>query len=254
MTISIIRTLQNYYTAPQQPQNHRSPYCMLQWRRGQLLVKSTIQAKQLYLPSIDNKQLLIECLKHSPVTLVSIDPKLGEAWLRFWAEACEQAHKPMFLRIPSGKKLLKQGSQSLRWLQRLIDLILAFILLLLMSPVILGLMMLMQIKSPGSIFSREWHVGERGRLFRAIKFDTTAKHNITFLGRWMRKYGLDNLPQLLNVLRGEMSLVSSCCWTLEDAIHLGSVGQRQLNKLPVITNSWDVQTDASLLHLDSQTL
>ncbi|MEA5504072.1 heterocyst development glycosyltransferase HepC [Halotia wernerae UHCC 0503] len=253
MTISIIRTLQNYYTAPQKHQDHRSPYCTLQWRRGQLLVKSTTQANQPYLPSVDNEQLLIECLKHSPVTLVSIDPKLGEAWLRFWAEACEQAHKPMFLRTSSGKKLPKH-SQSLRWLQRLIDWILALVLLLLMSPVILGLMMLMQIKSPGSIFSRQWHVGERGRFFRAIKFDTTAKPNITPLGRWMRKYGLDNLPQLLNVLRGEMSLFSSHYWTLEDAIYLGLAGQRKLNKLPVITSSWDVQTDSNLLHLDSQTL
>ncbi|WGV28235.1 heterocyst development glycosyltransferase HepC [Halotia branconii] len=253
MTVSIIRTIQNY-KAPQQPQDHRSPYCILQWRRGQLLVKSTTQANQLYLPSVDNEQLLIECLKHSPITLVSINPKLGETWLRFWAEACEQAHKPIFLRIPSGKKLPKQSSKSLMWLQRLIDGILASVLLLLTSPIILGLMILMRMKSPRSIFSREWHVGERGRLFRAIKFDTTAKHKGAILGRWMRKYGLDNLPQLFNVLRGEMSLLNSHCWTLEDAIYLGLVGQKQLNKLPVITSSWDVQTDSNLLHLDSPTL
>ncbi|MEH2236383.1 heterocyst development glycosyltransferase HepC [Nostoc sp.] len=239
MTTSIIPTLENLYDVTQQHQDNRG-YCTLHWRRGKLLVKPLGRVKQPYLPSLDSKRSLVECLQHSPVSLVSIDPKLGETLLRFWADGCEEAQKPIFLSIPAGNKL---PNQPLRQLQRLIDWIAALVLLLLVSPVILGLIVLMQVYSPGSLFCREWRVGERGKLFRAIRFRT---HNITPLGRWMGKYNLDNLPQLLNVLRGDMSLTKSRCWTLEDAV--------QLNKLPEIKASWEVEAQSHLLHLDSQTL
>lgn len=243
MTTSIIPTLENLSDVTQQHQGNRSGHCTLYWRRGKLLVKPRGRLKQPYLPSLDSKRSLVECLQHSPVSLVSIDPKLGEALVRFWADACEEAQKPIFLSISAGNKL---SNQPWRQLQRLIDWIAACVLLLLVSPLMLGLIVLMQVYSPGSLFCREWRVGERGKLFRAMRFCTTTKHNITPLGRWMCKYGLDNLPQLLNILRGDMSLTGSCCWTLENAI--------QLNKLPEITASWEVEAQSHLLHLDSQTL
>ncbi|MDF5735944.1 MULTISPECIES: heterocyst development glycosyltransferase HepC [unclassified Nostoc] len=237
MTSSIIPNLENLYDVTQQ--DNRG-YCTLHWRRGKLLVKPLGRIKQPYLPSLDSKRSLVECLQHSPISLISIDPKLGEALLRFWADACEEAKKPIFLSIPAGNKLPNQP------LQRLIDWIAAFVLLLLVSPVMLGLIVLMQVYSPGSLFCGEWRVGERGKLFRAMRFCTTTKHNITPLGHWMRKSSLDNLPQLFNVLRGDMSLTGSSCWTLEDAV--------QLNKLPEITALWEVEAQRHLLHLDSQTL
>jgi hypothetical protein len=207
---------------------------------GQLLVKQPGRVKQPYLSSLDSKRSLVKCLQHSPVSLVSIDPKLGEVLLRFWADACQEAQKPIFLSIPAGNKL---PNQPWRQLQRLIDWISAFVLLLLVSPVMLGLIVLMQIDSPGSLFCREWRVGERGKLFQTIRFCT---HNITPLARWMGKYNLDNLPQLFNVLRGDMSLTGSRGWTLEDAV--------RLNKLPEIKPSWELEAQSHLLHLDSQTL
>ncbi|MEH2329203.1 heterocyst development glycosyltransferase HepC [Nostoc sp.] len=239
MTTSIIPTLENLYDVTQEDQDNRG-YCTLLWRRGKLLVKPLGRVKQPYLASLDSKRSLVECLQHSPVSLVSIDPKLGEALLKFWADACEAAQKPIFLSIPAGKKL---PNQPLRQLQRVIDWIAAFVLLLLVSPVILGLIVLMQVYSPGSLFCHEWRVGERGKLFQAMSFCT---HNTTPLARWMGKYNLDNLPQLFNVLRGDMSLTGSRCWTLEDAV--------QLNKLPEITASWEVEAQSHRLHLDSQTL
>ncbi|MGV0108089.1 heterocyst development glycosyltransferase HepC [Nostoc sp. DSM 114160] len=239
MTTSIIPTLENLYDVTQSQQDNRG-YCTLQWRRGKLLVKPLGGVKQPYLASLDNKRSLVECLQHSPVSLVSIDPKLGETLLKFWADACEAAQKPIFLSIPASKKL---PNQPFRQLQRVIDWIAAFILLLLVSPVMLGLIVLMQVYSPGPLFCHEWRVGERGKLFQAMSFCTD---NTTPLGRWMGKYNLDNLPQLFNVLRGDMSLTGSRCWTLEDAV--------QLNKLPEITTSWEVDAQSHLLHLDSQTL
>ncbi|MBE9004982.1 sugar transferase [Fortiea sp. LEGE XX443] len=256
MTSSLVRTLQTAYSVTPQDQSDvcrqeaellRSSYCTLQWRRGQLLVKSSGKLKQPYLPALENEQLLIDCLKHSPVNLVSVDPKIGETWVKFWADACEKADKPMFLCGSSENILFKQNSQPWRWLLRLIDWIAALVMLLLLSPIMLVLLVLLQLSSSESLFSREFYVGERGKLFRVIKFSTTTKRSITPLGLWMRKYSLENLPQLLNVLRGDMSFMWCHYWTLEAAVRLSSEGQKQLNQLPVITSSWPVQAESNLI-------
>ncbi|MBD2353068.1 sugar transferase [Tolypothrix sp. FACHB-123] len=242
MTTSIIPTLPNLYSETEPQQNLQSPYCTLLWRRGQLWVKSPKHGKQPYLPSLYNEQLLVDCLKHSPVKLVSIDSRLGEAWLSLWAEACEQANKPIYLRLSSGNHRLKQGKGK-SWkkqFQRLIDWIVALVLLLLATPAILALVLLMQVYSPGSIFASEWQVGEGGKLFRALNFRTTEQQSLTRLGRWMRQYNLHNLPQLFNVLQGDRGLIGSRCWTLEDAVSLSSEAQTELNPVPAITSGWDL--------------
>lgn len=296
MRTSIKQTLQNSYTVKHQQQDNPSQYCTLQWRRDQLLVMPCGVVKQPYMPPLDKKGLLVECLKRSPVNLVRIDPKLGEARLRFWADACLAASKPIFLRIPSSDKQPKPVSSVFGWLKRLSNWLTALVFLLAVSPIMLGLVLLIRFSSPEpeSVFSCQWHIGERGKLFKVFKFrttkvtqktsgDTSARNtipsvmlpkgaasrvfayesdlsdredeeNLTTLGLWMRKHGLDNLPQLLNVLRGEMSLTGSRCWTLEDAVRLSPEGQRNLNKLPGIMGSWEVETESNLLHMDSPTL
>lgn len=247
MTTSIIPTIQNYYKVKQQPQGNPPQYCTLQWRRNQLLVMPPGEIKQPYMPSLHKQQLLVECLKGSPATLVRIDPNLGEARLKFWADACHAAAKPIFLRIPSTDAQQKGSSLLFGLLKRPIDWLVALIFLLTFAPLILGLVLLMRLHSKGPIFSRQWHIGERGRLFKVIKFRTTAtqqkgfeedvvyqnslcdrkdEEEVTVLGRWMRKYGLDNLPQLLNVLRGEMSLTGPRCRSLKDAVRLNSEAQK----------------------------
>lgn len=246
MTTSIITsfpTYPNYHTVTQLQQDP-STYCTVQWRRGLLLVKPFGKVKQPYLTSLDEHETLVKCLKHSPVSKVRIDPKLGEAKVRLWADACEQAMKPIYLQIPSRASELNGSPLAL--LKRLMEWIVALIFLVTLSPVILGLILLMRLNSSEAIFSREWHVGVRGKLFRVVKFRTQV--GITPLDRWM-----ENLPQLLNVLRGEMSLIGSHCFSLEDAIKLNLQQQKQLNKLPGMISSSEVVT-TDLLHLNSQIL
>jgi hypothetical protein len=218
---------------PYQQQDNYLPQCRLKWRQGQLLVRLSQDVKQPYLPSLESKQWLVECLKHSPVQLVCIDPALGEVALQRWAEACEQARKPVFLRRAIQELSRKQSKLSER-VRQLIDWIVAFLLLILLSPVMLALLVLMHIYSPGPIFSRQWHVRAKGKLFRVIKFRTTEVNNdsrITAIGHWMCKYGLGKLPQLFNVLRGEMSLFGPRPLTLSEAMCSSLESQRRLNAL-----------------------
>jgi lipopolysaccharide/colanic/teichoic acid biosynthesis glycosyltransferase len=157
------------------------------------------------------------------VRLVRIDATLGETMLKRWANACEQVGKPMFLRGTVTQKLKDKHSKLIRCLMRLIDAIAALLLLTLLSPVMLALVLIMYVYSPGWLFSFSWHVGARGKLFRAIKFRTTPANDdslTTPLGRWMCKYHLDELPQLFNVLRGEMSLVRPYSLSLSKAVRL----------------------------------
>ena len=257
----------------QQQQYDYSPQCMLKWRQGQLLVSVPGQVKQPCLPSLESKQRLVECLKHSPVQMVRVDPRLGETKLEFWADACEQAGKAMFLKVPSNPALLKKKAEVSWRLKRLIEWIIAALLLLVFSPLILGLVLLIHFQSPGPIFTQQWCVGKRGKLFRTYKFRTTVdletlypevmphqrqgnlhKHEdapYTSLGLLMRKYRLHKLPQLLNVLRGEMSLVGPHPWILYHAVRVSPDQQQQLNALPGITGVWRIKTNSKLMDLDA---
>ncbi|AFZ55885.1 sugar transferase [Anabaena cylindrica FACHB-243] len=243
MTTSLIASLQDNYTIAQPTQNYHSQYCSLQWRRGQLLVKSPEKLQQPYLPALDNEQLLVECLKNSPVMLVTIDPKLGNNALQFWADACKKAQKPIFLHLPSKHKLSTPNNQILRIIQRLTDWLLALILLILISPLMLGLFILMGIQFSELPFSYEWHIGERGKLFQTIKFCTNTKQSFIPLGLWITKYSLENLPMLFNVIRGEMSLLGYSCWSLDDAVKLSpEVKKQQLYRLPGLIKLWQIET------------
>ncbi len=106
-------------------------------------------------------------------------------------------------------------------LKRLFDLVMAALgLSLLLLPGLL-VALLIKLDSPGPVFFRQVRVGLRGREFRIHKFRTmrvdaervgggltlAADERITRLGQWLRAHRLDELPQLIDVLQGSMSLV-----------------------------------------------
>ena len=250
----------------------RPPYYTLRWRQRQLLLTLSQQPTTLPLLALESEQLLAECLERSPIHLVKLTPDLGEAALALWADACAKVNKPAYLRVPSTPALPKKQNR-LKWgLKRLIDWSAAVALLLVVGPLMLGLSFLILFQSPGPIFFSQWRVGERGKLFQILKFRTMVTgaelyHHqvmgqqaglhkcendprVTPIGRWMRKYSLDELPQLINVLRGEMSLVGPRPWALYDAVRLSPAVRQRLNALPGITGIWQVTRRSHLRDLD----
>ena len=213
----------------QQPSSHYLPHCILKWRQGLLFVSLGEQTTQPYISAFETKQQLVECLKQSPVRLVRLHPTLGETTLKLWADACEQANKPVFLRGTIQKKFQKQGQLSIEPKQWM-DSIAAFLLLLLLSPIILATAILIYLYSPEPILPRQWYIGTGGKLFRLLKFPTTVANEdslTTLLIRWMCEYNVDKLPQLFQVLWGEISLRDLFCpLTLSEAVRLGSEGQQ----------------------------
>ena len=110
-------------------------------------------------------------------------------------------------------------------LKRLADIALSLIGLVLLSPLALIISILIKIDSAGPVFYRQERQGKDGRIFEIWKF-RTMRHNaeletgpvwaskddprITRIGAFLRNSHLDELPQLINVLRGEMAIVGPC--------------------------------------------
>ena len=109
------------------------------------------------------------------------------------------------------------------FLKRAFDILVSAILLLLLSPILLFFAIWIKLDSPGPVFYRQERVTTYGRIFRIFKFRTmkvdadkmgslvSLKNDdrITRVGHVIRRYRLDELPQLLNILTGDMSLVGT---------------------------------------------
>ena len=156
------------------------------------------------------------------------------------------------------------------WIKRAVDLAGALVGLLLLSPVMLGIALLIRLESPGPVLFRQLRHGYRGRLFWVLKFRTMVVDaeerlgelerknesaggvlfklrddpRVTPLGRFLRRSSLDELPQLINILRGEMSLVgprplqhrdSEKLWELDPDAY-----QQRLQVMPGLTGPWQV--------------
>lgn len=168
-----------------------------------------------------------------------------------------------------------------RAVKRLMDVTLASIALLVASPLFAVIAAAIKLDSPGPVFFRQDRTGRGGKSFRIFKFRSMssdawqqrgaiAKSNevdgplfkmasdprVTRVGALIRKTSLDELPQLINVVRGEMSLVGPRPLPTEEADRIDGAAIARLDVYPGITGLWQVcgrsdLTYADLQHLDS---
>ncbi len=127
--------------------------------------------------------------------------------------------------LPSGPAMLLQRRPLTEWecmQKRLFDVVLALAFIVLLSPLMAALALVVRLNSSGPALFRQPRVGFNGEMLQILKFRTMYDHcadlladqqttqddpRVTSIGRWLRRFSLDELPQLFNVLRGSMSMV-----------------------------------------------
>jgi len=156
-----------------------------------------------------------------------------------------------------------------QWVKRFLDLSAGLALLILLSPFLTTLCLLIFVDSPGPVFFFQERLGADFKRFKVIKFRTMATdaeqrliellqtnsaaaaeyekyHKLakdprtTRLGKWLRRYSLDELPQLWNVLKGEMSLVGPRAYMPSEASRMGDYTATILRIKPGLTGWWQV--------------
>lgn len=157
------------------------------------------------------------------------------------------------------------------YFKRIVDLLISITILSFIWPILLLIVIIIKIDSSGPFFYHHKRMGYRGRVFNFYKFRTMVINadellekfkaqserkgpvfkmandpRVTRVGRFLRRYSIDEIPQLLNVLRGDMSLVGPRPQVLWEASAYDAWAKRRLRILPGITGLWQVSGRAAL--------
>lgn len=239
---------------------------------------------------LDEADILAAVDRHAvDVVAVSTDPELAGQSLRRLSWALEQrgvelivspgiievAGPRISVRPVAGLSLLHLERPSVsggpHLLKAVFDRVLVLALLIVLSPLMLGLAIAVKVSSPGGVLFRQRRVGRAGAEFTMLKFrsmycdaeqrlgDLYALSDgngvifkmrddprMTPLGRWIRRFSLDELPQLFNVLRGEMSLVGPRPPLSEEVALYAADDSRRMLVKPGITGLWQVSGRSDL--------
>ena len=168
-----------------------------------------------------------------------------------------------FPTIPLHRGQIRETALALK---RGFDILFTLPVLVLLSPLLLAIAIAIKLDSPGPIFYKSERIGKKGRVFHCLKFRTMVldaenrraellhmneRHGVLFkvsndprvtrLGRFLRKYSIDELPQFLNVLLGEMSIVGPRPPIASEVKEYKLSHLRRLEVMPGITGLWQVQ-------------
>lgn len=196
--------------------------------------------------------------------------------LHNWRSEAEELHGLTLMHLPTASL-----GPIARVMKRLMDTMLAMCALLAAAPVMFAIAVAIKLDTPGPVLFRQERIGRSGKPFQIFKFrsmtaDAWQKRTeiaelnegdgplfkmandprVTRVGAFIRKTSLDELPQLFNVVRGEMSLVGPRPLPTEESDRLDGAALARLDVKPGITGLWQVcgRSDlsyADLQHLDS---
>ena len=170
----------------------------------------------------------------------------------------------------------KRRSGETEMLKRIMDILISVVMLVVGSPFFLLVSGLIKLTDGGPVFFRQTRVGLNGRMFQMLKFRSMVvdaeerkcalleknknREGITFklendprvtwIGRWLRRSSVDEMPQLFNVIKGEMSLVGPRPPLPYEVLQYGPFERKRLKVKPGLTCLWQVngRSDLSFSH------
>ncbi len=132
-----------------------------------------------------------------------------------------------------------------KYVKRFLDILMALIILLILLIPMLIIALLIRIEDKGPAFFRQVRTGKDGKEFKLIKFrsmkvnndvhDFSKEDEYTKIGRFIRKTSLDELPQIINILKGEMSFIGPRPWIPDYFLLMNNEQKNRVKVLPGIT-------------------
>lgn len=132
-----------------------------------------------------------------------------------------------------------------KYFKRVLDVLFALLLLIVLSPVMLIVAIAIKLNSKGPAIFKQKRSGKNNKTFMLYKFrsmtcnndfyDKTKEDQITKVGAFIRKTSLDELPQIFNIIKGEMSFIGPRPWVTDYADNFTKHQMRRLEVLPGIT-------------------
>ena len=184
-----------------------------------------------------------------------------------------EANAPLIQTREEAPLTIRRGHVSRRSLvlKRMFDVAAALILIFLLLPLWPVIGILIRLTSPGPIVFCQRRVGKRRRVFAMYKFRSMVENahslrphlrdlnearghlfkikqdpRITAVGRWLRRYSLDELPQLINVLRGDMTLVGPRPMPVEEVAYYAPWHHQRHSVTPGLTGLWQINGRSDL--------
>ncbi len=197
---------------------------------------------------------------------VSVVPRMFE--MLSWRSSLEEIDGIPLLHVAPASL-----STSARMMKRALDIVVAGLGLIILSPVVLATAIAIRLDSKGPIFFHQQRWGRRGEPFRIIKFRTMevgaesarkdlasdsigplfklrSDPRVTRVGACLRRTSLDELPQLFNVLRGQMSLVGPRPFVPDEAAQIVGSAARRYDVPPGMTGLWQISGRSDLNYDD----
>ena len=163
----------------------------------------------------------------------------------------------------SNENILKRQSPY-RYIKRFMDVILATIALVVLSPIFLIIAIAIKIESKGPVFFKHARIGKNGKIIKLYKFRSmvinaeeliksftpeqmkeykenyklTNDPRITKIGKFLRKTSLDELPQLLNIIKGDLSIIGPRPVVTDELKKYGTNTEKFLSVTPGLTGYW----------------
>lgn len=121
-----------------------------------------------------------------------------------------------------------------RYIKRILDIIISLVAIIVFLPLFLIICLLIKIIDKGSIFYNKSRTGLNGYNFKMYKFRTMKNKSVTKIGKILRVTSLDELPQFINVLKGDMSIIGPRPWIPEYFKRFNDTQKRRVSVKPGI--------------------